>query len=128
MAITQPWLCVCVDLIGPYTINPKDGTVLDVMCLTMIDPATGWFKIIELLSVDITCMHKGEEITEVIIDKSSATMSLLFSNLWLSCYPRASFVIYDNGSEFKLHFEALCNSNGLVHKPTRLRIHKPMVS
>ena len=85
----------------------KDGTVLDFVCLTIIDPTTGWFKIIELLSIDITCIQKGEEITEVIIDKSSATVSFLFSNVWLSCYPRATFVIYDNGSEFKLHFKAL---------------------
>jgi hypothetical protein len=37
-----PWkqVCVCVDLIGSYTFKAKDKTVLDVMCLTMIDPAT----------------------------------------------------------------------------------------
>jgi hypothetical protein len=37
-----------VDLIGPYTIKGKDGTVIDFMCLTMIDPATSWFEIVEL--------------------------------------------------------------------------------
>ena len=36
-----PWRGVSVDLIGPYTLKAKDGTVLDVMCLTMIDPAMG---------------------------------------------------------------------------------------
>ena len=40
-AKTTPWKSVCVDLIGPYTIKAKDDTVLDFMCLTMIDPTTG---------------------------------------------------------------------------------------
>ncbi|MCP4747563.1 MAG: hypothetical protein GY874_15700, partial [Desulfobacteraceae bacterium] len=38
IAITEPWKCVCVDLIGPYTLKGKDGTILDFMCLTMMDP------------------------------------------------------------------------------------------
>jgi hypothetical protein len=29
--------------------------------------------------------------------------------------------IYDNGSEFKLHFEYLCESYGIKHKPTTVR-------
>ena len=37
-----------MDLIGPYTIKRKDGTVFDFMCLTMIDPASSWFEIVEL--------------------------------------------------------------------------------
>ena len=49
-----PWRCVCVDLIGPYTIKAKDGTILDFMCLTMIDPATGWFG---LLNFPIRMLH-----------------------------------------------------------------------
>eukprot|EP00804_Cyclotella_cryptica_P012768 CCRYP_010543-RA/>CCRYP_010543-RA protein AED:0.56 eAED:0.37 QI:0/0/0/1/0/0/2/0/90 len=39
---------LCVDLIGPDTIKGKDGTVIDFMCLTMIDPASSWFEIVEL--------------------------------------------------------------------------------
>ena len=62
-----------MDLIGPYTIKAKDGTILDFMCLTMIDPVTGWFEIVELPNTDVTYVKKdGKEITEVIIDKSSA--------------------------------------------------------
>jgi hypothetical protein len=32
------------------TIHPegKDGTQIDFMCLTMIDPATNWFEMVEL--------------------------------------------------------------------------------
>jgi len=38
MVITKPWHTLCVDLIGPYTLKGKDSTVIDFMCLTMIDP------------------------------------------------------------------------------------------
>ncbi len=35
-------------LLAPYTLKGQDGTLFDCMCLTMIDPATSWFEIIEL--------------------------------------------------------------------------------
>ncbi len=37
-----------MDLIGPYTLKGKDGTEIDSMCLTMIDPGSSWFEIVEL--------------------------------------------------------------------------------
>ena len=37
-----------MDLIGPCTLKGKDGTQIDFMCVTMIDPATTWFEIVEL--------------------------------------------------------------------------------
>ena len=79
IAQTIPWNAVSVDLIGPYTIKSKDGAILDFMCLTMNDPATGWFEIIELPNASVTVVRKQEEIVEVIIDKSSATVSHLFN-------------------------------------------------
>ena len=118
---TIPWRGVCVDLIGPYTLKGKDGTILDFMCLTMIDPATGWFEIIELPIASVTVIRKGKEIEEIILDKSSAEVSRLFNKQWLSRYPRARYIIYDNGSEFKLHFRDLCTSFGLKQKPTTVR-------
>ena len=36
-------------LIGPYALRGKDGTEIDFICLTMIDPASSWFEIVELL-------------------------------------------------------------------------------
>jgi hypothetical protein len=48
LVITTPLEVLCVDLIGPYTLNGKDGSSIDFMCLTMIDPATSWFEIVEL--------------------------------------------------------------------------------
>ncbi len=46
-----PWKALCVDLIGPYTLNGKDGSSIDFMCLTMIDSAASWFEIVELLKL-----------------------------------------------------------------------------
>ncbi len=51
LVITTPWKALCVDLIGPYTLKGKDGLSIDFMCLTMINPATSWFKIVELPTV-----------------------------------------------------------------------------
>ena len=121
VAKTVPWRSVCVDLIGPYTIKACDRIVLDFMCLTMIDPATGWFEIIELPLASIAIKREGTEITEVMIDKSSASVAKLFNKQWLSHYLRANNSIYDNGSEFKLNFEALCKSYGLKCKPTTVK-------
>ena len=44
-ATSQPWQHVCIDLIALNSIKAKDGTILDLMCLTMIDPATSWLKV-----------------------------------------------------------------------------------
>ncbi len=38
-----------MDLIGPYTLKGQDETEIDFMCLTMIDPASSWFKMVVLL-------------------------------------------------------------------------------
>ena len=48
LVITNPWEALSVDLIGPYTLKGKDGTEIDFMSLTMIDPASSWFKIVGL--------------------------------------------------------------------------------
>ncbi len=37
-----------MDVIGPYTLRGKDGREIDLMCLTVIDPASSWFEIVEL--------------------------------------------------------------------------------
>jgi hypothetical protein len=54
LATITPWEAVCVDLIGPYMLRGKDGTEIDFMCLTMIDPASNWFEIVELLVVELS--------------------------------------------------------------------------
>ncbi len=51
LVITTPWKAFCVDLIGSYTLRGKDGLSINYMCLTMINPTTRWFVIVELPTV-----------------------------------------------------------------------------
>jgi hypothetical protein len=57
--ITTPWRALCVDLVGPYTLKGKDGSSIDFMCFTMINPATSWFEIVELPTVRVTVPKGG---------------------------------------------------------------------
>ena len=63
--------------------------------------------------------HKQKK--EPYFDKTSAIVGSLINRTWFCCYPRSQYIVYDNGSEFKLHFETLCNSYGLKHKPTSVK-------
>jgi hypothetical protein len=45
---TIPWECLCIDLIGPYTLKGKDSLQIGFMALTMINPTSSWFEIAEL--------------------------------------------------------------------------------
>ncbi len=51
-----------------------------------------------------------------IFDKTSAQVSNLVYKCWFSRYPRCCYMIYNNGSEFILHFHALCKTYGVKHK------------
>jgi hypothetical protein len=44
LAEENPWDTLCVDLVGPHKIERKDKKDLKLWCLTVIDPATGWFE------------------------------------------------------------------------------------
>ena len=56
-------------------------------------------------------------------DKSSVMISNLVNKTWFSHYhyPDCQYIIDDNGSKFKLLFEALCESFGIMHKPTSVK-------
>ncbi len=56
-----------------------------------------------------------------IFDKTSAQISNLVYKCWFSRYPCCRYMIYDNASEFKLHFRALCKTYGITHKPTSIK-------
>jgi hypothetical protein len=98
----------------------------------MINPATSWFEIIELPSVTkltvpttgkmkkVTCNNYTKE-SETTFDKSSAQISNLVCKTWFSRYPRCQYLIYDNGSEFKLQFHALCGTYGIKCKLTSVK-------
>jgi hypothetical protein len=76
---SDPWVMVCVDLVGPFTIW-KPAKTHSLLALTMIDPATGWFEIVEATN------------------KSATSIQDLFHNTWLARYPRPQFIVFDNGS------------------------------
>ena len=82
MAEATPWDKLCVDLIGPYTINRKGKPKLICRCVTMIDPTTGWFEI-----------HQYD-------DKRAITVANIVEEQWLSRYPWPTQVTHDRGSEF----------------------------
>ncbi len=58
--MTAPWRALCVNLVGPYTLKSKDGSSIDFMCLTMINPATSWFEVVELPTVRVTVPKAGK--------------------------------------------------------------------
>ena len=86
-AVTIPWSTLCVDLIGPYTLKGKDGSELDFMCLTMIDPATSWFKIVELPVIEKPLKKKGVIVVVETFDKTSKQIARLVNKSWFSRYP-----------------------------------------
>jgi hypothetical protein len=78
MAETTLWEIACVDLVGPWTVNPPSGKK-QLKAFSAICPATGWFKIAS------------------IPDKYVDTVMDTFHNWWLTHYPRPIQVIFDNG-------------------------------
>jgi hypothetical protein len=72
-----------------YNKDTSQNTLsFTLLALTMIDPANGWFGIVEATN------------------KSATSIQDLFHNTWLARYPQPQFIIFDNGSmgEFKREF------------------------
>jgi len=92
-----PWHTLCIDLIGPYAIG-KDVTrqttknkIVSVKvvqkapilwCMTMINPATNWFEIVQ------------------ITDKTSKERASKLEITWFNRYPLPTEIIVDRGKEF----------------------------
>jgi hypothetical protein len=81
-AKATPWDKLCVDLIGPYKIRRKGKDNLICKCVTMNDPATGWFEI------------------QQYDDKQSITVFNKVEQEWFSRYPWPRQITFDRGSEF----------------------------
>ena len=112
----------------PNTLKGKDRSQIDFVCLTMIDPASSWFEIVELPVVEETttsCVKNKQDTNhhtkDAYFDKSLSMISTLVNKTWFRRYPRCQYVIYDNGNEFKLHFKSLCDTYGVKHKPTTIK-------
>jgi hypothetical protein len=51
IVISTPWEALCVNLVSLYTLKSKDGLSIDFIALTMIDPASSWFKVVVLPTI-----------------------------------------------------------------------------
>lgn len=104
---TIPWHTLCIDLIGPYAfgkpVKGKDGKEeppkLTLQCLTMIDPATGWFEIVDVPTKRADYIANALEFT------------------WFTRYPWPTEVRMDRGKEFAAEVaSALRNQYGINRK------------
>jgi Integrase core domain len=96
---------VCIDLVGPYTIKTQLKTH-SLLALTMIDPATGWFEIVQANS------------------KTATSIQDLLHNTWLLRYPRPQLIVFDNGGKVKREFKQMCEKYGIKAKPTIVHNHQ----
>jgi len=96
-----PWHTLCIDLVGPYKFGneKKPETYIEFHCMTMIDPATGFFDIVDI----------GEKTADVIANWLEIH--------WLSRYPWPTEITMDKGSEFAAEVrDTLKNECGFVRK------------
>lgn len=107
-AEATPWERLCVDLIGPYTMqiieedNSSKKSIL--WAVTMIDPATGWFEV------------------KQIQDKEPGTVANAVEQAWLTRYPWPAVIVYDNGTEFLREFADMIKDDyGIEKKGTTVR-------
>ena len=98
----EPWEILCIDLIGPYHINRRGKKDLTLHCMTMIDPATGWFEITEIPG------------------KQADVLANLLEQTWMCRYPWPQKVICDRGKEFMAEVKTMlqadygCNVNQIT--------------
>ena len=100
-----PWETLCVDMIGPYKIERKGKKDLELWCVTMIDPATGWF-----------------EIKQVPGTKRADIVANIVEQVWLNRYPWPQKVVLDRGTEFMAEFSRMIQEDyGIKKKPITKR-------
>ena len=93
-----PWKTLCIDLIGPYKFGSDKKEVV-LHCMTMIDPATGWFEIVQVPN------KQADEIIN------------LLEFTWLTRYPWPTEVVMDRGKEFAREVrDTLIDEYGVIRK------------
>jgi hypothetical protein len=104
LAEENPWDTLCVDLAGPYKIERKGKKDLMLWCLTMIDPATGWFEM------------------EQISNKTAAEVADIYETTWFTRHPLPQRITLDRGTEFMAEFAKIVkNDCGLKLEPVTTR-------
>ena len=100
----NPWDTLCVDLIGPYTIPWKGKKTLILWCLTIINPATGWFEVAQIPN------KKASEIADIT------------KKTWFNRYPLPQKIVFDRGTKFMAKFDKMCqHDNDPKKKPITTR-------
>ena len=98
-----PWREVCVDLIGPWTVQVH-GRPYEFNALTCIDPVTNLTEIVQIQ------------------EKSSEHITSKFFTSWISRYPRPERCVHDNGGEFLgWQFQQLLDILAIRSVPTTSR-------
>ena len=102
---SEPWEVLCVDLIGPYKIKQlNDKEALELWCLTMIDPATGWFEMVRIR------------------DKEAFSIASAAETVWFTRYPWPQKIIFDRGTEFMGEFRRMVQQDyGIKTRPITAR-------
>ena len=84
----------------------------------MIEPATGWFEIVDIPTFELKEVTIGND---EYIDKSSVRVSQSFNNTWICIYPHPCKVVFDNGFEFKREFTTLLKDFDIKHVLTLVK-------
>jgi len=96
-----PWHTLCVHLVGPYKFGDpkKPETHIELHCMTVIDPATGFFEIVEI----------GEKTAAMIVNWLELH--------WLTRHPWPTEITMDKGRESAREVsETLKNECGVKRK------------
>jgi len=96
-----PWHTLCIDLVGLYKFGDKKKpeTCIELHCMTMTDPATGFFEIVKI----------GQ--------KTPAAIPNWLEIHWLTQCPWPAEITMDKGSEFAREVsETLTNEHGVKRK------------
>ena len=91
--------------------------------MKIIDPAMGWFEIVEVTMYDLDEVTGGND---EYIDMSYSRVIYLFNNTWLIRYPCPQKFVFCNGSEFKRYVSPLIKDFHI--KPVLTTIKKPQTN
>jgi hypothetical protein len=104
--IYQPWETIQVDLFGPWKFVDANNKERKIHAISIIDPATRWIELHMLKQ------RHG---------KTDLNVALILENEWFCRYPRPTYCIFDNGTEFGFEILDLLLSYGITPKPTSIK-------
>ena len=128
MAALKPWNLVHIDLIIPYAksiwqhhpgglIIKKD---MSLTCMKIIDPTTGWFKIVKVPCFDLDELERWNS---EYVDKYSARVIQVSNQKDLFRYPCPHKVMIYNNVNFKKYFTQFLKDSAIT--PICISIKNP---